>query len=61
MCYSPITTILLNPAPSEEQAYRNKDSEAGDKEMVSESSDKEDDTETASRPQKTQIWNLKEL
>ena len=31
-----------------EQAYCNKDSEAGDKEMVSESSDNEDDTETAS-------------
>ena len=31
-----------------EQAYRDKDSEAGDKEMVSESSDNEDDTETAS-------------
>ena len=28
--------------------YRDKDSEAGDKQMVSESSDSEDDTETAS-------------
>ena len=32
-----------------EQAYRDKDNEAGDKEMVSESSDNEDDTETASK------------
>ena len=31
-----------------EQAYRDKDSEAGDEEMVSESSNNEDDTETAS-------------
>ena len=31
-----------------EQAYRDKDREAGDKKMVSESSDSEDDTETAS-------------
>ena len=31
-----------------EQAYRDKESEAGDKEMVSESSDNEDGTETAS-------------
>ena len=31
-----------------EQAYQDKDSEAGDKEMVSESSDNEDDKETAS-------------
>ena len=49
-----------------EEAYRDKDSEAGDKEMVSESSDSEDDTETASeiseqKNQKTQIWNLKEI
>ena len=29
-------------------AYRDKDSEAGDKEVISESSDNEDDTETAS-------------
>ena len=47
-----------------EQAYHDKDSEAGDKEMVSESSDNEDDTETASdtiKNRKTHIWNLKEI
>ena len=31
-----------------EQAYRDKNSEAGDEEMLSESSDNEDGTETAS-------------
>ena len=49
-----------------EQAYRDKESEAGDKEMVSESSD----NEMAQRQplklvniknQKIQIWNLKEI
>ena len=43
MFYSPITTILLNSAP-----YHDKDSEAGDKEMVSVSSDHKDDIDTAS-------------
>ena len=45
-----------------EQAYRDKDSEAGDEEMVSESSDNEDGTETASEYSEHQeIWNLKEI
>ena len=39
---------ILAELLEKEQAYCNKDSEAGDKEMVSESSDNEDDTETAS-------------
>ena len=37
-----------------EQAHRDKDSKAGDKEMVSESSDYEDGTETASEISKHQ-------
>ena len=40
--------IILAELLEKEQAYRDKDSEAGDKEMVSESSDNEDGTETAS-------------
>ena len=46
-----------------EQAHHDKDSEAVDKEMVSESSNNEDDTETALviKNRKTQIWNLKEI
>ena len=39
---------ILAELLDKEQAYRDKDSEAGDKEMVSESSDSEDDTQTAS-------------
>ena len=39
---------ILAKLLEKEQAYQDKDSEAGDKEMVSESSDNEDDTETAS-------------
>ena len=39
---------ILAELLDKEQAYRDKDSEAGDKKMVSESSDSEDDTETAS-------------
>ena len=40
---------ILAELLDKEQAYRDKDSEAGDKEItVSESSDNEDDTETAS-------------
>ena len=39
---------ILAEVLEKEQAYRDKDSEAGEKEMVSESSDNEDDTETAS-------------
>ena len=39
---------ILAELLEKEQAYHDKDSEAGDKEMVSESSDNEDDTETAS-------------
>ena len=39
---------ILAELSEKEQAYPDKDSEAGDKEMVSESSDNEDDTETAS-------------
>ena len=56
--------IILAELLEKEQAYHDKDSEAGDKEMVSESSDNEDDTETASemiKNRKTQIWNLKEI
>ena len=37
-----------------EQAYRDKNSEAGDEEMLSESSDNEDGTETASEYSKHQ-------
>ena len=37
---------ILAELLEKEQAYHDKDSEAGDKEMVSESSDNEDDTET---------------
>ena len=39
---------ILAELLEKEQAYHDKDSEAGDQEMVSESSDMEDDTETAS-------------
>ena len=39
---------ILAELLEKEQAYHDKDSEAGDKEMVSESSNNEDDTETAS-------------
>ena len=39
---------ILAELLEKEQAYHDKDSEAGDKEMVSESSDNEDDKETAS-------------
>ena len=39
---------ILAELLEKEQAYHDKDSEAGDKEMVSESSDNKDDTETAS-------------
>ena len=39
---------ILAELLDKEQAYRDKDSEAGDKELVSESSDREHDTETAS-------------
>ena len=39
---------ILAELLEKEQTYHDKDSEAGDKEMVSESSDNEDDTETAS-------------
>ena len=39
---------ILAELLEKEHAYRDKDSEAGDKEMVSESSDNEDDTERAS-------------
>ena len=39
---------ILAEVLEKEQAYCDKDSEAGDKEMVSESSDNEDDTDTAS-------------
>ena len=39
---------ILAEVLEKEQAYRDKDSEASDKEMVSESSDNEDDTDTAS-------------
>ena len=39
---------ILAELLEKEQAYRDKDSEAGDNEMVSESSDNEDGTETAS-------------
>ena len=39
---------ILAQLLEKEQAYHDKDSEAGDKEMVSESSDNEDDKETAS-------------
>ena len=39
---------ILAEVLQKEQAYRDKDSEASDKEMVSESSDNEDDTDTAS-------------
>ena len=39
---------ILVEVLEKEQAYRDKDSEASDKEMVSESSDNEDDTDTAS-------------
>ena len=39
---------ILAELLEKEQVYHDKDSEAGDKEMVSESSDNEDDTETAS-------------
>ena len=60
---------ILAELLDKEQAYRDKDSEAGDEEMVAESSDNADDTETASellnivniKNQKTQIWNLKEI
>ena len=38
---------ILAELLEKEQAYHDKDSEAGDKEMVAESSDNEDDTETA--------------
>ena len=58
---------ILAELMEKERAYRDKDSEAGDEEMVSESSDNEDDTETVSeyseliKSQKTLIWNLKEI
>ena len=39
---------ILAELLEKEQAYRDKDSEAGDKEMVSENSNNEDGTETAS-------------
>ena len=39
---------ILAELLDKEQAYHDKDSEAGDEEMVSESSDNEDDTDTAS-------------
>ena len=39
---------ILSELLEKEQAYRDKDIEAGDKEMVSDNSDNEDDTETAS-------------
>ena len=39
---------ILAELLDKEQAYRDKDSETGDKEMVSESSDSEGNTETAS-------------
>ena len=39
---------ILAEVLEKEQAYRDKDSEAGDKEMVSENSNNEDGTETAS-------------
>ena len=39
---------ILADLMEKEKAYRDKDSEAGDEEMVSESSDNEDGTETAS-------------
>ena len=40
---------ILAEVLEKEQAYRDKDSEASDEEMVSESSDNEDDTDTASK------------
>ena len=40
--------IILAELMGKEQAYRDKDSEAGDEELVSESSDNEDGSETAS-------------
>ena len=39
---------ILAEQMEKERAYRDKDSKAGDEEMVSESSDNEDSTETAS-------------
>ena len=59
---------ILAEVLEKEQAYRDKDSEASDKEMVSESSDNEDDTDTASEYSEHQesenpdlSWNLKEI
>ena len=50
---------ILAELMEKERAYRGKDGEAGDEEMVSESSDNEDGTETASEyseHQKSETW-----
>ena len=52
---------ILAELLEKEQAYHDKDSEAADKEMVSESSDNEDDKETASKISYQELENLKEI
>ena len=55
---------ILAELLEKEQADHDKDSLAGDKEMVFESSDNEDDRQPLKlviKNRKTQIWNLKEI